>query len=254
MKKTSLIHSCSRQRRSIASKSAFTLIELLVVIAIIALLAAILFPVFGRARENARRSACQSNLKQIGLGVAMYVQDYDERFPFQISQSVAAYATSKNSWIPKLTPYIKGRMVFACPSGELAAGAEPTGDSDNSYFASAFIISMCAVFNSTNNPSPWVTSLVNVVSPSAVAMLAETCSRSENSTLRPRMQTATSCPNHKMEDCCQATYHLAHFEGSNLLYVDGHVKWLKKTLIDGKVFGGISSANDSLPDPALLSF
>jgi len=62
-------------------KQGFTLIELLVVIAIIAILAAILFPVFARARENARKSSCQSNLKQIGTGLMMYVQDYDETFP-----------------------------------------------------------------------------------------------------------------------------------------------------------------------------
>jgi prepilin-type N-terminal cleavage/methylation domain-containing protein len=61
-------------------KFGFTLIELLVVIAIIAILAAILFPVFGRARENARRSSCQSNLKQIGLGAMQYTQDYDEQY------------------------------------------------------------------------------------------------------------------------------------------------------------------------------
>ena len=63
------------------TRSAFTLIELLVVIAIIAILAAILFPVFARARENARRSSCTSNLKQIGIGILQYVQDYDETYP-----------------------------------------------------------------------------------------------------------------------------------------------------------------------------
>src|SRR5690606_14073104 len=68
-------------------KRGFTLIELLVVIAIIAILAAILFPVFARARENARRTSCLSNLKQIGLGVMQYVQDYDEMYPRAVQKN-----------------------------------------------------------------------------------------------------------------------------------------------------------------------
>ena len=86
-------------------KSAFTLIELLVVIAIIAILAAILFPVFAQAREKARAISCLSNCKQIGLGLQMYVQDYDETFPFSYG-----YAPSTDhyfDWVEELNPYIK---------------------------------------------------------------------------------------------------------------------------------------------------
>src|SRR4028119_569869 len=71
-----------RRQRILGTSSGFTLIELLIVIAVIAILAALLFPVFARARENARKSSCQSNLKQIGLGLIQYAQDFDESLPF----------------------------------------------------------------------------------------------------------------------------------------------------------------------------
>jgi prepilin-type N-terminal cleavage/methylation domain-containing protein/prepilin-type processing-associated H-X9-DG protein len=96
-------------RQAFIRKGGFTLIELLVVIAIIALLAAILFPVFARARENARRSSCQNNLKQIGLGIAQYVQDFDENFP-QGNNSVGV------SWRQAVYPYTKSTQMFRCPS------------------------------------------------------------------------------------------------------------------------------------------
>ncbi|RYX82090.1 DUF1559 domain-containing protein [bacterium] len=104
-------------------KSAFTLIELLVVIAIIAILAAILFPVFARARENARRASCQSNLKQIGLGVAQYTQDYDEKFPLLRNNGVADTTGGDGyggTWIA-IQPYMKSHQIYQCPSETTAA-------------------------------------------------------------------------------------------------------------------------------------
>lgn len=116
------------------SRRAFTLIELLVVIAIIALLAAILFPVFSRARENARRASCQSNLKQLGLGIFQYIQDYDERYPIASSQISAATAgvtqilsTGSNGfqhagvtdpwgWVECIYPYVKSKELYYCTS------------------------------------------------------------------------------------------------------------------------------------------
>ncbi|PQV62724.1 hypothetical protein B1R32_1238 [Abditibacterium utsteinense] len=90
------------------AKKAFTLIELLVVIAIIAILAAILFPVFGRARENARKISCLSNMKQIGLGIFQYAQDYDEKYPPR--------ENGVSGWRVLTQPYLKSTQLFSCPS------------------------------------------------------------------------------------------------------------------------------------------
>ncbi len=95
----------------------FTLIELLVVIAIIAILAAILFPVFARAREQARQSSCLSNVKQINLSVNMYVQDYDETMPLAATMSATGTVYLLSDL---LEPYIKNEQVWQCPSKQEA--------------------------------------------------------------------------------------------------------------------------------------
>ena len=103
----------NRQRRG------FTLIELLVVIAIIAILAAILFPVFAQAREKARQSACMSNMRQIGTGVMMYVQDWDESYPMSrlILLPHFSYCNQRIvTWKHEILPYVKNIDVFKCPS------------------------------------------------------------------------------------------------------------------------------------------
>lgn len=110
------------------NKRGFTLIELLVVIAIIAILAAILFPVFAKAREAARKTACMNNEKQIGTGLAMYLQDYDETMPRHYNPGTGLamrFPRDGQQWIntgdwfdpsDQIYPYIKNREVFACPS------------------------------------------------------------------------------------------------------------------------------------------
>src|ERR1700709_1970798 len=96
--------------------SAFTLIELLVVIAIIAILAAILFPVFAKAREKARQTSCLSNEKQISLGILQYIQDYDEMFPISVSNpALVPTAGSIIGWADASQPYIKSIGVLQCP-------------------------------------------------------------------------------------------------------------------------------------------
>jgi len=103
-------------------RKGFTLIELLVVIAIIAILAAILFPVFAKAREKARQATCTSNFKQVGLAVTQYVQDYDETFPMAGCCLNGAYPPAPYGMLYAIEPYVKSSQTLYCPSTKSIMG------------------------------------------------------------------------------------------------------------------------------------
>jgi prepilin-type N-terminal cleavage/methylation domain-containing protein/prepilin-type processing-associated H-X9-DG protein len=114
-----------RHRTGFPGGAGFTLIELLVVIAIIAILAAILFPVFAQAREKARQTSCLSNCKQIGLGISMYIQDHDGtafNCPWPGPSAAASTPTISVFWTEVVMPYIKNQQIFQCPSNSGTTG------------------------------------------------------------------------------------------------------------------------------------
>jgi len=144
--------------RSGAAKSGFTLIELLVVIAIIAILAAILFPVFAQAREKARQISCLSNEKQIGLGIIMYTQDYDEWFPMGQDIDTTKTPHVHIDWPEEIAPYLKSTGVFECPDDPGAGAIAGGTDFAVSYIANSEIAVNWSVF-----PSPQAVKFVGVM-------------------------------------------------------------------------------------------
>jgi prepilin-type N-terminal cleavage/methylation domain-containing protein/prepilin-type processing-associated H-X9-DG protein len=200
------------------AKSGFTLIELLVVIAIIAILAAILFPVFARARENARRSSCQSNLKQLGLGIMQYAQDYDERFPyFQASGG-------KFRQFANIQPYVKSLQVLQCPSESTAPDTNPnnTGYVDYSYNIYLSENPYVSATTPGRSVSVLTQASLTVLYADAVTESANSyesgCAKARNCTAGlATFATLTAEP-----DPAQR-----HLEGQNFAFCDGHVKWYK---------------------------
>jgi prepilin-type N-terminal cleavage/methylation domain-containing protein/prepilin-type processing-associated H-X9-DG protein len=207
------------------SKRGFTLIELLVVIAIIAILAAILFPVFAKAREKARQSSCLSNLKQLSLGMLQYTQDYDERFALRSSPNfVGAYGTAapvpgspdfnwvpsftayQDTWTNKIMPYVKNVQVFRCPSAPttVAYGCD-YGMPDNGYTTTP-AVAMVGMFNLVPPPSQG-----QFTRPSETMMMTEKYAGNPQYVL---MNTYYACA-------------ARHNEGGNIAFIDGHCKWMK---------------------------
>ncbi|MDX1934412.1 MAG: DUF1559 domain-containing protein [Capsulimonadales bacterium] len=157
MERRRTLQSRSRCRASVGSPltTGFTLIELLVVIAIIAILAAILFPVFAQAREKARQTSCLSNTKQLGLAVQMYIQDYDETFPHSQFWDFSVPFGAAYSWSSSkcIQPYIKNFGLYVCPS-----------DPNSTTYDAVYYNGQNPAFELTRRPSA-ISYMVNALSP-----------------------------------------------------------------------------------------
>jgi prepilin-type N-terminal cleavage/methylation domain-containing protein/prepilin-type processing-associated H-X9-DG protein len=234
--------------------NAFTLVELLVVIAIIGILASILFPVFGRAREMGRRASCQSNLKQIGLGLMQYSQDYDEILIAdwygsdtdvgpKASQPLSSDDVSYK-WMDASFPYIKNEQVFICPS----AVADPKDTQHNPATPWKYYQSLSDP--SENYGSYTITHGYGANQPSKTPPVSHpligdlvSMSRIEDATGTVWVsdgdgafyyETSTGQVSHILE---------RHLEMTNCLFVDGHVKAMKLSRINQKdATGSVISA------------
>ncbi len=183
----------------------FTLIELLVVIAIIAILAAILFPVFAKAREKARQSSSLSNIKQLALGNLQYAQDYDEQsLPYSTLPSGGGIM-----WYDLVNPYLKNTQVRYCPSQRVTTGW-PTGYGLNRSTGSLGESAAAGI------------ALGSIARPSESAMFADTRGQNNESY---GFATFYSSVNATWGD----TLSPRHNEGGNFAFYDGHSKWMSRT-------------------------
>lgn len=243
MQKQPYIQSYSR------SRPGFTLIELLVVIAIIAILAAILFPVFARARENARRASCQSNLKQIALGIIQYTQDYDEKYPpswikfsdttpltdtsvpagnFTVTDGSGSPSGHYQTWMDFIFPYVKSVQVFVCPSA-LYGTLYP------SYGYSGALGGRNA--SSYGGTAGVPVALASVQRPAECYMLLDYNSNYSYYAgpvdIGNYARSATSTTSIRV---------MPHLEGGNYAFADGHVKW-----VSGEKMKALPSTSTACP-------
>ena len=205
-------------------KRGFTLIELLVVIAIIAILAAILFPVFAKAREKARQTSCLSNVKQLSLAFMQYAQDYDECLPITCQQNTNIV------WQATVYPYVKNTQAYNCPSATTNLVSQTNCASSRCYYLNSLLATGWHLGGM---------SLGGIKSPAECVLLAEcgTAAALDYET-KPSWMT-TSNPG-----CCLAS---RHNDGQNVGWCDGHAKWSKPM----GIWDGTTSDAQKYWNPAL---
>jgi prepilin-type N-terminal cleavage/methylation domain-containing protein/prepilin-type processing-associated H-X9-DG protein len=213
---------------------AFTLIELLVVIAIIAILAAILFPVFAQAREKARTSSCLSNMKQLGTASTMYIQDYDENLvPTYQYDGQSGVCANLRWWYDMVFPYTKNWNLLQCPSGRGFVSCGKTKIDVNGANQGVWNSYGTCSNNLCVGSFGGAKALAAVVEPAGTIWIAE-------STGGPELWTRDGlrgweCP----RTAIPAGYRPAaalicnrHQEGGNFTFVDGHAKWMRRVTHD----------------------
>jgi prepilin-type N-terminal cleavage/methylation domain-containing protein/prepilin-type processing-associated H-X9-DG protein len=213
-------------------RSAFTLIELLVVIAIIAILAAILFPVFAQAREKARATQCLSNMKQIGTALMMYTQDYDETNPphndLNADFNNPANVAVKPNFLGVLTPYTKNKDIYACPSvPDVVSPPAPADQAITPLSATSYVGNAVVM----QKPLALIPATANIV------YVQELFNRRGMAFLRPRANVNATTGVITSYQYWQFTntgsglpplsYTNIHMEGGNVLFCDGHAKHRK---------------------------
>ena len=224
-------------------RSAFTLIELLVVIAIIAILAAILFPVFAQAREKARGAACLSNSKQIGLGMMQYVQDYDEVYP-GVWLGNEGPATEAYNWRFAIEPYVKSVQVFKCPSNRFGTdenywrgdfAANPRKWYPNNYVPNQAIMKQPGVPVTASNAS-WAGPSLSLA---AIERSADTILIAENKSNGAVTEAwsvgrklSEGAPKHRTTGVAATVaadegYFQAHNKMVHFIFADGHAKAMR---------------------------